>query len=219
MVFEVKLLKYIAYFSLRESAPTSLRPAELQEFPKSKYEVFHPQLASSYILDNHKTEIPGKGMPIGNLTSQFFANVYLNELDRYVKNVLKAKYYLRYVDDFVIFHRDRKILEKWKNEISMFLAAELKVNLHPEKSGIIMLDRGITLLGFRIFHHSRLVKKSSARRIWKRLEKLKKDHDKGKLTKEQADAKLLGWITFASFANTYKPRRRVQQRYNQLFSE
>ncbi len=64
------------------------------------------------ILYNHKTALQGKGMPVGNLTSQFFANVYLNELDRFVKHKLKAKYYIRYVDDFVVLHRDRAVLEK-----------------------------------------------------------------------------------------------------------
>ena len=73
------------------------------------------------ILKNHKTEIAGKGIPLGNLTSQFFANVYLHELDLFVKHKLKAEHYLRYVDDFVILHRDKKVLEKWKHEIGLFL--------------------------------------------------------------------------------------------------
>ena len=59
-------------------------------------------------------------MSIGNLTSQFFANVYLNELDQFVKHKLKARCYIRYVDDFVILHRDKNILQKWKNELNIF---------------------------------------------------------------------------------------------------
>jgi retron-type reverse transcriptase len=69
------------------------------------------------ILSNHKTEIKGKGMPLGNLTSQFFANVYLDKLDQYIKHELKIKYYIRYVDDFVIFHKDKAIIEAWKKQI------------------------------------------------------------------------------------------------------
>jgi len=75
------------------------------------------------ILANSSSQ--GRGMPLGNLTSQFFANVYLNYFDWFVKNKLKAKYYIRYVDDFVIFERDKRQLEFCKDEINMFLKNEL----------------------------------------------------------------------------------------------
>ena len=65
-----------------------------------------------------------KGMPLGNLTSQFFANVYLGELDYFIKNKLKAKYYIRYVDDFTIFHNSEERLKRWKEEINSFLKRE-----------------------------------------------------------------------------------------------
>ena len=73
------------------------------------------------ITNNHICSVPGKGMPIGNLTSQFFANVYLNELDYFVKHDLKAKYYIRYVDDFVILHESKEELESYKMSIDEFL--------------------------------------------------------------------------------------------------
>ena len=85
----------------------------------------------------------GIGMPLGNLTSQFFANVYLNKLDYFVKHKLKAKYYIRYVDDFVILHSSKKQLEIWLSQINNFLKRELKLEIHPEKSRIISLSRGI----------------------------------------------------------------------------
>ena len=84
-------------------------------------------------------------MPLGNLTSQFFANVYLNELDSYVKHVLKIKYYIRYVDDFVILHESREQLGVWKEQIDRFLREKLKIELHQQKSRIIPLSRGIIL--------------------------------------------------------------------------
>ena len=77
-----------------------------------------------------------KGMPLGNLTSQFFANVYLNELDYFVKHKLKAKYYIRYVDDFVILHPSKSQLEIWKKQIEEFLKKELKLEL-----GYIKIER------------------------------------------------------------------------------
>ena len=99
------------------------------------------------ILDNHISE---KGMSIGNLTSQFFANVYLNELDYFVKHKLKAKYYIRYVDDFVVLDASRERLEYYKAAIGEFLKT-IKLELHPQKSKVIPLRKGIKLLGFRVF--------------------------------------------------------------------
>jgi retron-type reverse transcriptase len=90
-----------------------------------------------------------KGMPLGNLTSQFFANVYLNELDNFVKRKLRIKYYIRYVDDFVILHKSKKQLQTWKEQINNFLQNTLKLQLHPNKSRIIPLSRGIDFVGFR----------------------------------------------------------------------
>jgi hypothetical protein len=169
------------------------------------------------ILKNHRTEIPGKGMPLGNLTSQFFANFYLNELDYFVKHALKANYYLRYVDDFVILHGDKEILEKWKQEIDLFLTGNLKLRLHPEKSRIIPLKRGITFLGFRIFPGYRLLKKSNARRIWERLEKFKRLYDKGEMARTEVVQSLEGWLAYSGFADTYNLRRKVVARFNELF--
>ena len=98
-------------------------------------------------------------MPLGNLTSQFFANIYLNELDKFVKHKLKAKYYLRYVDDFVILHSSKTHLKIWKNKINNFLNEKLKLELHPEKSRIIPLSKGIDFVGFRNFYYYKLLRK------------------------------------------------------------
>lgn len=169
------------------------------------------------ILKNHKIEIAGKGMPIGNLTSQFFANVYLNELDQFVKHKLKVGYYLRYVDDFIILHRDRRTIENWKEEIDRFLKSNLKIELHPEKSMVVSLENGITLLGFRVFRNYRLLKKSNARRIWRRMERLKQKYDRCEITFEDAQKSFDGWIAYAEFGNTYKLRKRVNERFDSLF--
>ncbi len=169
------------------------------------------------ILSNHASEFAGKGMPLGNLTSQFFANVYLNDLDQFVKHVLKAKYYIRYVDDFIIFHRDKSLLMAWKLQIDNFLKTSLKIELHPEKSRIIALKNGITFLGFRIFHKYKLLKKSNARRIWKRLDAFKKKYDNCTMSQEQIARSLEGWIAYARFADTYNLRNRVINRSDELF--
>jgi RNA-directed DNA polymerase len=90
----------------------------------------------------------GKGLPIGNLTSQFFANVYLNALDQFVKHRLKARFYLRYVDDFILLHQSKEQLVIWKEEIREFLHDVLKLELHPQRQFIRPLSNGIDALGY-----------------------------------------------------------------------
>lgn len=90
----------------------------------------------------------GKGLPIGNLTSQFFANVYMNELDIFVKHQLKVKYYLRYVDDWVIVHNDREILVQYQQIISDFLQARLGLMINPKKTTLRKLSCGVDFLGY-----------------------------------------------------------------------
>ncbi|MBU6388997.1 RNA-directed DNA polymerase [Patescibacteria group bacterium] len=90
----------------------------------------------------------GKGLPIGNLTSQFFANVYLNELDQYVKHNLKARRYLRYVDDLVVVGERRETLERFRDEFSVFTANRLALRFHPAKTVIRPLTCGIDFVGY-----------------------------------------------------------------------
>ena len=93
---------------------------------------------------------PGCGLPIGNLSSQFFANVYLNELDQFAKHALKAKRYLRYVDDFVLVHHDRALLEDWKDRIELFIADRLRLRLKDDIR-IRPLNAGIDFLGYVVY--------------------------------------------------------------------
>ena len=88
-----------------------------------------------------------RGLPIGNLTSQFFANVYLDGLDHFCKEVLRAKGYLRYVDDFVLFHDDPAQLAEWRRRIERFLEGR-RLRLHPRKTWIAATSKPVTFLGF-----------------------------------------------------------------------
>ena len=146
-----------------------------------------------------------KGMPLGNLTSQFFANVYLNELDYFVKHNLKAKYYIRYVDDFIILHQYKEQLEIWKQEINNFLKENLKLELHSEKSRIIPLSEGIDFVGFRNFYHYKLLRKRNIRKVISAVEEYKK----GEIPKEEILEIFQGWQAYAKWANTYKLRKQV----------
>ncbi len=154
-------------------------------------------LLISKVLKNHSDKV---GMPLGNMTSQFFANVYLNELDQFVKHKLKAKFYIRYVDDFVILNEDKKVLEGYKEQISIFLKEKLKLEIHPNKSKILLLHRGVTFLGFRIYSYHRLLRKANIRTMRKNI------------TQEDYDSIcvfLEGWMSYAKHANTYNLRHEI----------
>ncbi len=151
----------------------------------------------SKVLKNHSEEV---GMPLGNMTSQFFANVYLNELDQFVKHKLKAKFYIRYVDDFVILYNNKEVLESYKEQISIFLKEKLKLEIHPNKSKILLLHRGIPFLGFRNYSYHRLLRKANIRTMRKKI--TQGDYDSVCLFLE-------GWMAYAKHANTYNLRHKI----------
>jgi hypothetical protein len=158
------------------------------------------------IIENHDCEIPGKGMPIGNMTSQFFANVYLNELDYFVKHTLKAKYYIRYVDDFVILDGSKEKLEIYKERIREFLNT-IKLELHPQKTKVVPLRNGIKLLGFRVYFNYKLLKRSNFRRIPYRFQELIDLYAEGAVDKLTIYESVQGWDAYAMHGNIYKFRR------------
>ncbi len=105
-----------------------------------------------------------KGIPIGNLTSQLFANIYLNKLDRFAKQELKAKHYIRYMDDFVLLCSSKKQLQCWKGQIKQFLHS-IKLEFSGKKTNVFPICRGIDFLGYRLFAFHRLIRKSTVKRF------------------------------------------------------
>jgi RNA-directed DNA polymerase len=156
------------------------------------------------ILENGKVS-DSIGMPLGNLTSQFFANVYLHELDYFVKHKLKTEYYIRYVDDFVLLHSSKEQLEIWKQEINEFLRKELKLDLHPEKSCISSLSKGIDFVGFRNFYYFKLLRKRNIKNMLMKVEKYKE----GEISKEKLLESFQGWNAYAKWGNVFKLRKSI----------
>lgn len=111
----------------------------------------------------------GVGLPLGNLTSQLFVNIYMNKFDQFVKHKLKEKYYIRYADDFVIFSENKKWLESIVIYFGKFLHGELKLELHPDKVFIKTLASGVDFLGWVNFSDHRVLRTASKRRMLKRL--------------------------------------------------
>ena len=138
-------------------------------------------------------------MPLGNLTSQFFANVYLNKLDYFIKHQLKVHYYIRYVDDFILLHNSRPQLETWKAEINNFLKEKLKLELHPEKSKIDSLSKGVDFVGFRIFYHHKLLRKRNITSMKNKIKLL----NEGKINYETFIKSFQEWNAYAEWANSH----------------
>jgi retron-type reverse transcriptase len=111
----------------------------------------------------------GKGLPLGNVTSQLFANIYMNELDQFIKHVLKATCYARYCDDFVIIHREERVLVGHVSEIRRFLSERLKLELHPNKVSVQKARQGVDFLGHVILPHRKVLRTKTKRRMLKRL--------------------------------------------------
>ena len=153
-----------------------------------------------------------KGMPLGNLTSQFFANVYLNELDYFIKHKLRAKYYIRYVDDFIILDKSKEKLESWMIEINKFLREKLKIELHPDKSRIISISKGIDFVGFRNFYHHRLLRKRNIKNMLMKV----KNYKKGKIPREKLLESFQGWKAYTKWADTYRLRKQILININNL---
>ena len=112
---------------------------------------------------------PGKGLPLGNLTSQLFANVYMNEFDQFVKHSLRAKYYIRYADDFVFLNEDKDYLEALIPQLNQFLEDNLKLTMHPDKVYIKSFASGVDFLGWVHYPDHRVLRTVSKRRMFARL--------------------------------------------------
>lgn len=158
------------------------------------------------IIKNYSNE---KGMPLGNLTSQFFANIYLNELDYFVKHKLKIKYYVRYVDDFVILDSSKETLQMG-GAIDSFLREKLKLELHPEKSRIIPLAKGIDFVGFRNFYHFKLLRKRNVKNMKNKI----KLFSGGKMSYEKLIESFEGWKAYAKWANSRIIMRKMARELN-----
>lgn len=149
-----------------------------------------------------------RGLPIGNLTSQFFANLYLNDFDHYVKETLREKYYIRYCDDFVLFGNSKKRLNEIKENIAQYLT-NLRLILHDSKSRIYRVDEGVDFLGYRIFPEYSLVRKSVVKKIKRRLRLMIDGYNKNWITINRINNSVQSWHGHMQHANSYRLRQNL----------
>ena len=148
-----------------------------------------------WLLDEVIDSFPG-GIPLGNLTSQVFANIYMNELDQFMKHNLQVKYYMRYADDFLILRNNKNDLNHSIKPTEQFLNQQLKLELHPKKIIFRNLNWGIDFLGYIVLPHYRLPKTKTKRRMFKRIN----------------NENLQSYLGYLSHANTYNLTQELKSR-------
>lgn len=149
-----------------------------------------------------------RGLPIGNLTSQFWANCYLNEFDHFVTRELGCFAYLRFVDDFLLFADDKRTLWRWKEAVQERLGA-LRLTLHEGSVQARPTTEGIRFLGFVVYpSHRRLLRRKGIH-YWRRFHRLLADYHNKRIDRTPLDASLQGWVNHVRYANTWGLRRKL----------
>lgn len=143
-----------------------------------------------------------KGIPIGNYTSQIFANIYLNEIDQYIKHKLKIKYYYRYMDDSVLMVKTKKEAKDTLEKIQKYLKEELDLELNS-KTQIFKNKQGVNFCGYKINEYRMKIRDKGKRKLKKKIKKLKHEIKQGNMTSKEAKRYLVGHIGYIKYANVY----------------
>jgi len=156
---------------------------------------------------------PGdKGIAVGSPCSQLFANIYLNKLDYFVKHILREGYYLRYCDDFVILKKRRCPLEIIKAKVGQFLKEKLLLEFNIDKTRIVSTNKGLVLLGYKVFYHYKLLRKRNVKAFKAKLKTGQEDIQQGRLDIPELSRRIRGWVEYARYANSYGLRKKLLSR-------
>ena len=162
------------------------------------------------IIDSFST-MSDKGLPLGNVTSQLFANIYLNELDQYVKRELKAVCYVRYCDDFVIVADSKEYLEECVEKIEGFREGVLILDLHPRKISIRKVNQGVDFLGYVILPHRRVLRTHTKRRMLKKIEILKSRVENGTIEEDFLERSVQSYLGVLSHCKGEKIEAQIER--------
>lgn len=158
----------------------------------------------------------GKSLPIGNLTSQHFANLYLGELDHFVKDFHQIKGYVRYLDDFIVLMPDKKALHLFLGEIRKFLAAKLALQLKEKVVRIAPVTEGVPYLSFRIFPETIRLQRVNLVRWRKKMREKENDFIEGRVSEESLIASQRSMLAHIAWVNSYSLRQKELERYQKL---
>ena len=160
----------------------------------------------------------GKGLPIGNLTSQFFACLYMNELDQYAKHVLKAKYYGRYVDDVVLLHEDPDVLNEWYVRMDQYIQTSLAIRFHPNKKHLNLVHNGIDFTGFIIKPGRTYLRQTSLSKCQQKIRAWERNGSPVDTeTLEDISSSLNSYLGMLRQVNGYNARKSICERVGSLF--
>lgn len=151
------------------------------------------------------------GIPIGNYTSQYFANIYLNELDQFIKHEFKIKYYVRYMDDFVLLVKDKETAKVVYDKIKLFLENKLKLSLN-HKSRYYPSALGVNFCGYRIWSTHRLVRTRCKQKIKKKIKNWDKLNKEGKLDRKHIVLSFNSWLGHVKHANSYNLVKKIKRK-------
>ncbi len=153
-----------------------------------------------------------KGLPIGNLTSQNFANIYLNGMDHFIKEKMGIKHYIRYVDDFVLFGDNKKKL--WQDfEVIQEYLDGYRLKLHGKKSMVYKTEGGVNFLGHKVFPEFILLKRENKLRIRKKMKILQVQYSEHKISMKKIIEKMQSWDAHARFSRTFRLRTEIYEQY------
>lgn len=164
-------------------------------------------------FSSHKHHDQYKGLPLGNVTSQLFSNVYLHELDNFIKHTLRQKHYLRYCDDFIIVGHDKRELITLLEPIRNFLTQKLQLTLHPKKTILSNMHQGIDFLGYILFLKHRLLRTQTKQRMKRKLRTKYNAYLQQKIAPVHMDQCLQSYLGILSHANTYRLAQSIKNAY------
>jgi len=150
-----------------------------------------------------------RGLPLGNQTSQFFGNVYLDGLDHYVKETLGCRRYIRYVDDMVVLGDDKVWLWAIRDAIAAYVAQHLRLRLHPSKQTVTPTWAGVDFLGYRVFPDHRLLRRSTVWRYVRSFRAMQRRYSRGAASIQEVNQSVAAWVGHARHADTYGLRTAV----------
>lgn len=165
-------------------------------------------LPLGFNVEDVDVRLKEKGIPIGNLTSQMFANLYLNELDQFSKRMLKLKYYIRYMDDIIILHDNKRELHDIKNIIEEFLENSLELHLN-NKTAIRPISLGVEFVGYRLWNTHIKLRKPSVIKMKKRLKFLQKQYSKGNISLRQVNFTVQSYLGILKHCNSYCLKKKI----------
>ncbi len=151
------------------------------------------------------------GIPIGNYTSQYFANIYLNELDHFVKETLRVKYYLRYMDDFILLCKTKEEAKELKDTMEKFINERLHLQFN-KKTRYYPNSMGVDFCGYKVFETHRLIRKRSKDKMRRKIRKWNKDYRAGCLNLKDVEESWNAWLGHIKHTNCYT----LQNRYHDL---